>query len=70
MPKQKTSRAAKKRFKVTGAGKLLRRRAMQSHLLEKKSAKRKRSFRRLADLSGHDAREVTRMLGGRKRGGG
>ncbi len=68
MPKQKTSRAAKKRFKVSGAGKLLRRRAMQSHLLEKKSPKRKRSFRRLAALSGRDAREVTRMLGGRKGG--
>ncbi|MDQ3777397.1 MAG: 50S ribosomal protein L35 [Actinomycetota bacterium] len=67
MPKQKTSRLAKKKFKVTGAGRILRRRAMKSHLLEKKSAKRKRSFRRLAALSGRDAREVTRMLGGKKR---
>ncbi len=68
MPKQKTSRAAKKRFKLRGTGKLLRRRAMQSHLLEKKSAKRKRSFRRAAALSGRDAREVTRLLGGKKGG--
>ena len=66
MPKQKTSRAAKKRFKVTGAGKLLRRRAMKSHLLEKKSAKRKRRFRQQDEVSGTDAREVRRMLGLRK----
>jgi large subunit ribosomal protein L35 len=66
MPKQKTSRAAKKRFKVTGAGKLLRRRAMKSHLLEKKSAKRKRRFRHQDALSGSDSREVRRMLGLKK----
>ena len=66
MPKQKTSRAAKKRFKVSGAGKLLRRRAMKSHLLEKKSAKRKRRFRHQDALSGSDAREVRRMLGLRR----
>ena len=66
MPKQKTSRAAKKRFKVTGAGKLLRRRAMKSHLLEKKSAKRKRKFRHQDAVSGTDTREVRRMLGLRR----
>ena len=44
MPKQKTSRAAKKRFKLTGTGKILRRKGPQAHKLEKKSAKRKRSF--------------------------
>ena len=44
MPKTKTSSSAKKRFKVTGTGKLLRRRAMQSHNLTKKTAKRKRGF--------------------------
>ena len=66
MPKQKTSKAAKKRFKVTGAGKLLRRRAMKSHLLEKKSAKRKRRFRHQDAVSGSDAREVRRMLGLRR----
>ena len=44
MPKQKTHSGAKKRFKVTAGGKLLRRRAMKSHMLEKKSAKRKRKF--------------------------
>ena len=43
MPKQKTHSGAKKRFKLTGSGKLLRRKAMKSHYLSKKSAKRKRS---------------------------
>jgi large subunit ribosomal protein L35 len=66
MPKQKTSRAARKRFKITGAGKVLRRRAMRSHLLEKKSAKRKRRFRHQESVSGADVREVRRMLGLRK----
>src|SRR5947208_731423 len=45
MPKQKRHSATKKRFQVTGTGKLRRRRAMKSHLLEKKSAKRKRGIR-------------------------
>ena len=63
MPRQKTHKAAKKRIKVTGAGKLLRRRAMKAHLLEKKSAKRKRRFRHQQDVSGSDAREVRRLLG-------
>ena len=65
MPKQKTHSAAKKRFKVTGAGKILRRRAMKSHYLSKKSAKRKRRFRRDQPLSPADTREVKRLLGGK-----
>ncbi|HEY7149220.1 MAG TPA: 50S ribosomal protein L35 [Gaiellaceae bacterium] len=64
MPKQKRHSGAKKRFRVTGTGKLLRRKAMKSHLLGKKSAKRKRSFRQQHDLHGSDAREVKRLLGG------
>jgi large subunit ribosomal protein L35 len=63
VPKQKTNSAAKKRFKVSGAGKLLRRHAMQSPTLEKKSAKRKRGFRRAHDVAGADARDVKRLLG-------
>ena len=63
MPKTKTHSGAKKRFKVSGAGKLLRRRAMKSHLLEKKSAKRKRSFRRDAAVAGSDAKNVKKLLG-------
>ena len=63
MPKQKTSRAAKKRFKVTGAGKLLRRNAMKSHNLEKKSPKRKRAFRRAEPVAKSDAGTVKKLLG-------
>jgi len=63
VPKQKTNSAAKKRFKLTGGGKILRRHAMKSHNLEKKSAKRRRSFRRDHPVEGTDAREVRRLLG-------
>ena len=63
MPKQKTNKAAKKRFKVTAGGKLLRRHAMQSHNLEKKSAKRKRAFRSDQPVADQDEREVRRLLG-------
>ena len=63
MPKQKTNSAAKKRFKITGSGRLLRRHAMQSHNLEKKSAKRGRDFRNDQPVDGSDVREVKRLLG-------
>ena len=63
MPKQKTHSGAKKRFKVTAAGKILRRHAMRSHNLEHKSAKRKRSFRRPAPLAGSDKKSVRKQLG-------
>ncbi len=46
MPKMKTNRSAAKRFKVTGTGKLKRNKAYKSHILTKKSAKRKRNLRK------------------------
>jgi len=63
VPKQKTNKATKKRFKITGTGRVLRRHAMKSHNLEKKSQKRKRAFRRNHPVDGADAREVKRLLG-------
>ena len=48
MPKMKTSRAAAKRFKKTGSGKLKRNKAYKSHILTKKSQKRKRNLRKAA----------------------
>ena len=63
MPKQKTHSGAKKRFKVTGTGKILRRRAMKSHLLEKKSPKRKRAFGKDDVLAKGDANIVRKLLG-------
>ena len=63
MPKQKTHSGAKKRFKLTGAGKLLRRHAMKSHLLERKSPKRKRSFRKDNEVAPADTAGVKKQLG-------
>ena len=63
MPKMKTHRGAAKRFRFTSGGKLLRRRGYKSHILEKKSPKRKRSFRKNVEMSAPDVRGVKRMLG-------
>ncbi len=63
MPKMKTDRGAAKRFKVTGTGRMRRRRAFRSHLLEKKSSVRTRRLAREADVSGPDAKQVKRLLG-------
>ena len=63
MPKMKTHSGAKKRFKVTGGGKLMHRRANRNHLLEHKPSTR---TRRLADeevLSDADAKKAKKLLG-------
>jgi large subunit ribosomal protein L35 len=67
MPKTKTSSSVKKRFKVTGTGKLLRRRAMKSHNLTKKSSKRKRGFRKDTPVAAVETKAVRQLLGGRGR---
>jgi len=63
MPKVKTSSGAKKRFKVTGAGKLTRRHAMKSHNLEHKSSKRMRGFRKDQPVAENDVKRIKRLLG-------
>ena len=63
MPKMKTHSGAKKRFKVTGGGKVKARHAFTSHILEKKSPKRKRSFGLDRDVSKADRKTVTKLLG-------
>ncbi len=63
MPKMKSHSGAKKRFKMTGSGKLQGRHAFSSHILEKKSPKRKRSFKQARVISGADAEHVTKLLG-------
>jgi len=65
MPKTKTSSSVKKRFKVTAGGKLLRRRAMKSHNLTKKTSKRKRGFRKDTPVAGADTKAVRQLLGGK-----
>ena len=54
MPKMKTHRGAAKRFKVTGTGKIMRRKAFRAHLLEKKPTKRTRRLARPAEVTGGD----------------
>jgi large subunit ribosomal protein L35 len=50
---------------VTGSGKVTRRKAFKSHLLEKKSSKRKRGYRKMAGVAASDVRGVLRLLGKR-----
>jgi large subunit ribosomal protein L35 len=63
MPKMKTHRGAAKRFKVTGSGKIVRRRANLNHILEKKSSKRKRRLGRPIEVVGGDRDRIERLLG-------
>lgn len=62
MPKMKTNRAAYKRFKQTGSGKLKRRRANHSHILTKKSPTRKRRLREGTLVDASDVKRIERML--------
>ena len=62
MPKMKTSRAAAKRFKVTGSGKLKRNKAYKSHILTKKSAKRKRNLRKAALVDSTNEKNMKKIL--------
>ncbi len=68
MPKMKTHSGAKKRFKKTASGKLRGKRAYSSHILEKKSQKRKRNMRKPVEIADVDAPRVNGLLvkGGRK----
>lgn len=60
--KLRTKRAAAKRFKLTGSGKIKRRHSHHSHILTKKSPKRKRNLRKWAQVSSSDERRVKMML--------
>ncbi|MGH9339954.1 MAG: 50S ribosomal protein L35 [Acidobacteriota bacterium] len=60
--KLKTKRAAAKRFKLTGTGKIKKRHSFHSHILTKKSAKRKRKLRKWSLVSGPDENRVKKML--------
>jgi large subunit ribosomal protein L35 len=63
MPKMKTHSGSKKRFRNTARGKLRGRRAYSSHLLEKKSPKRKRRMARPSEIAPQDAKRVRRLMG-------
>ena len=62
MPKLKTKRAAAKRFKVTGTGKLKRNKAYKSHILTKKVTKRKRGLRQAAYADVTNESAIKRMI--------
>jgi large subunit ribosomal protein L35 len=62
MPKMKTHSGAKKRFKLTGTGKIKRKQAYKSHILTKKDTKRKRNLTKTALVSTGDTYRVERML--------
>lgn len=62
MPKMKTNRGAAKRFKCTGSGKIARRKAYASHILTKKSTKRKRGLRQVETVDSANLKSVKRML--------
>ncbi len=60
--KKKTNKAAAKRFKLTGSGRVRRRKAYKSHILTKKSAKRKRHLRKAGMASHADERRLKGLL--------
>ncbi len=62
MPKLKTRKAASKRFRATGSGKIRRRKAFKSHMLEHKSSTRKRRISQLSLVAEEDAGNVRLML--------
>lgn len=63
MPKNKTHSGAKKRFRVTGSGKLMREQANKRHLLEVKSSRRKRKLSQDQLVDRADLRQVKKLLG-------
>ena len=63
MPKMKTHKGAKKRFSVTGSGKVRRLKAYKSHILTKKSADRKRNLRRPTIVATRgEAKNIKRLI--------
>ncbi|MBQ7676901.1 MAG: 50S ribosomal protein L35 [Lachnospiraceae bacterium] len=62
MPKMKTKRAAAKRFSVTGTGKLKRSKAYKSHILTKKSTKRKRNLRQSAITDETNVKNMRKVM--------
>ena len=62
MPKMKSHSGTKKRFRVTGSGKLMRAKAFKSHILTKKTTKRKRNFRQETTVSAADRKVVSSRL--------
>ena len=62
MPKMKTNSGAKKRFALTGTGKIKRKHAFKSHILTKKTTKQKRNLTLMGYVDAADVKNVTAML--------
>ena len=62
MPKMKTHRGAAKRFKKTGTGKIMRHKSLKSHILTKKTTKRKRHLRKAIEVTGLMASNLKRLI--------
>ena len=62
MPKIKTNRGAAKRFRKTGTGKVRRNKAFTSHILTKKTTKRKRGLRRSSVVHPSDAKNISQLI--------
>ena len=62
MPKMKSNRAASKRFRLTGSGKIRRSKAYASHILTKKSTKRKRNLRKNGLISSSDEKRIKILI--------
>jgi large subunit ribosomal protein L35 len=62
MPKMKTNSGAKKRFSLTGSGKIKRKHAFKSHILTKKSKKRKRNLTYFGEVNKADEENIKRLL--------
>lgn len=62
MPKMKTNRGAAKRFKMSSSGKVVRRKAFTSHILTKKTTKRKRNLRKSAVVDSANLKGIKRIL--------
>ena len=62
MPKVKTKSGAKKRFKLTGTGKIKRKNAFKNHILTKKETKQKRNLTKTAIVNKSDEKNIKRMI--------
>ena len=62
MPKIKTNRGAAKRFKTTSSGKIVRNKAFSSHILTKKSTKRKRTLRKSSLVDSSNIKQVAKLI--------
>jgi len=62
MPKSKTHSGSAKRFRITGSGKIMRRRANRNHLLEHKPSRRTRRLYNEVELSASDTKRIKRLL--------